>query len=253
MPANEPDKEARNVETAKSLPQKLSDELVQLILDEHLQAGDRLPNEAVLAERLGAGRSSVREAVKLLASRNIVAVRQGSGTYVTGEPGVVDDPLGLTFVEDKPRLVRDLLEVRFMIEPTVAQMAAQRATEQDAERIGRLCDEVERLIEQGEDHTAADVEFHRAVALSSGNIVVPRLIPVINSSIPLFIDVTQNVLARETLATHRELARAIAAHDALRAHDAMYLHLVYNREKIAELLGERAEAKGAEPRDARTA
>ena len=61
----------------KSLPQKISEDIITLILEENLQPGDKLPNETILSERLNAGRSSVREA-KLLASRNIVTIRQGS-------------------------------------------------------------------------------------------------------------------------------------------------------------------------------
>ena len=56
----------------KSLPQKISEDIIALILEENLQPGDKLPNETILSERLNAGRSSVREAMKLLASRNIV-------------------------------------------------------------------------------------------------------------------------------------------------------------------------------------
>ena len=66
-----------------------------------------------LAKEMGAGRSSLREAMKLLASRNIVTIKQGSGTYIASKPGVVDDPLGFTFINDKEKLVRDLLEIRF--------------------------------------------------------------------------------------------------------------------------------------------
>ena len=67
----------------KSLPQKISEDIISLILEENLQPGDKLPNETILSERLNAGRSSVREAMKLLASRNIVTIRQGSGTYIS--------------------------------------------------------------------------------------------------------------------------------------------------------------------------
>lgn len=73
------------------LPEQISEKIIQLILDEHLEQGDRLPKEAVLVERLGAGRSTVREAMKLLQSRNIVRIKQGSGTYVASNPGVADD------------------------------------------------------------------------------------------------------------------------------------------------------------------
>ena len=193
--------------TEKSLPEKLSDDIVSYILEKEMKPGDKLPNEAFLAKEMGAGRSSLREAMKLLASRNIVTIKQGSGTYIASKPGVVDDPLGFTFINDKEKLVRDLLEIRFLIEPYIAQMAALNATQ-------------------------ADIEFHNAIASSSKNLVVPRIVPIINSSIPLFVQVTNRTLKNETIETHREIANAIKNHDAIKAHDAMYLHLVYNRKVI---------------------
>ena len=202
------------------------------ILEENLQPGDRFPNETILSERLNAGRSSVREAMKLLASQNIVTIRQGSGTYIASSPGMVEDPLGFTFIGNKQKLIHDLLEVRFLLEPSIAAMAATNAEEKDIKKITALCDEVEVLLNNHEDHTQTDIEFHAAIALSSKNVVVPRLIPVINSSIPLFVETTGNTLHAETIETHREIADAIAAHDPLRAQDAMYLHLVYNRKRI---------------------
>ena len=217
------------------LPEQIADKIIQLILDEHLEQGDRLPKEAVLVERLGAGRSTVREAMKLLQSRNIVRIKQGSGTYVASNPGVADDPLGFTFIDDKQRLARDLLEVRFMIEPQIARMAAEHATNDQVVCIKELCDESERLAEAGEDYSAAaDTAFHNAIAESSGNLVVPRLMGVLKASVPLFIDVTGKKLVEETIRTHRGVADAIAARNPTAAHDAMYLHLVYNRNMIAE-------------------
>ena len=111
-------------------------------------------------------------------------------------------------------------------------MAATRADKKDIKKITALCDEVEDLLKKHEDHTQKDIDFHAAIALSSKNVVVPRLVPVINSSIPLFVETTRGTLLEETIETHREIADAIAAHDPLRAQDAMYLHLVYNRKRI---------------------
>ena len=179
----------------KSLPQKISEDIIELILEENLQPGDKLPNETILSERLNAGRSSVREAMKLLASRNIVTIR-------------------------------------FLLEPSIAAMAATHADKKDIKKITALCDEVEELLNKHEDHTQKDIEFHTAIALSSKNVVVPRLVPVINSSIPLFVETTGGSLHEETIETHREITNAIASHDPLRAQDAMYLHLVYNRKRI---------------------
>ena len=193
----------------KSLPQKISDDIIALILEENLKPGDRLPNETILSQRLDVGRSSLREAMKLLASRNIVTVRQGSGTYIAASPGMVEDPLGFIFIDNKQKLVQDLLEVRFLLEPSIAAMAATRADEKDIKKITALCDEVETLLKNHEDHTQKDIDFHTAIALSSKNVVVPRLIPVINSSIPLFVETTGGILRRETIESHREIADAM--------------------------------------------
>lgn len=216
----------------KPLSSKLSEELLNYIRSENLKPGDRLPNESILAKKMGVGRSSIREAMKLLASRNIVTIRQGSGTYISQTPGMVEDPLGFSFITDKQKLAQDSLEVRFLLEPAIASLAAQNASEEDIALLRRLCQEVEDLVRLGQDHTQKDIEFHTAIALSSKNVVVPRLIPVINSAIPLLIELTGNTLKQETIDTHRALTDAIAAHNAAAAHDAMYLHLVYNRARM---------------------
>lgn len=119
-------------------------------------------------------------------------------------------------------------------------MAAEHATNDQVVCIKELCDESERLAEAGEDYSAADTAFHNAIAESSGNLVVPRLMGVFKASVPLFIDVTGKKLVEETIRTHRDVADAIAARNPTAAHDAMYLHPVYNRNMIAE----GAEAKG---------
>lgn len=70
--------------------------------------------------------------------------------------------------------------------------------------------------------------------LNGGNLIVPRLMGVLKASVPLFIDVTGKKLVEETIRTHRGVADAIEARNPTAAHDAMYLHLVYNRNMIAE-------------------
>ena len=97
----------------RSLPQKISEDIISLILEENLQPGDKLPNETVLCEKLNAGRSSVREAMKLLASRNIVTIRQGSGTYIAKTPGMVEDPLGFTFIPNKKNYKINLIVLNY--------------------------------------------------------------------------------------------------------------------------------------------
>lgn len=216
----------------KNLTGQASDFIIQYINEQHLQPGDRLPNETVFSKSLQIGRGTVREAMKLLESRNIVEIRQGSGTYVSAKKGVADDPLGLIFIDDKESLAKDLMEIRFMIEPSIAAMAAQNASDQEILQIQGICQEIEAQMHAGINHTQKDIEFHTAIAMSSKNVVVPRLIPIINSTIELFIDLTENALIEETLQSHRDITDAISGHDAVGAQDAMYLHLVYNRRRI---------------------
>lgn len=223
-------------ETIKPLGEIASEKIIKLIVDDNLKIGDKLPNEYELADKLGVGRSTIREAIKALVSRNILEIKRGSGTFI--KCGVADDPLGLIFVKDKLKLAVDLLEIRFMIEPKIASLAAQNATQEDIEEISKLCDEVEELILKGMPHMEKDIEFHTAIARSSKNLVTTNLVPIINKSISVFIDVTNTQLKNETIETHRDILNAIKSKNANEAHDAMLLHLVHNRRNINKVVQE---------------
>ena len=211
----------------KTLSQRIAERIIKYILEENLQPGDKLPNETVMCERLNVGRSSLREAMRALASRNVITIRQGSGSYVSATPGMIDD--------DKQKMIKDLMEIRFLIEPSIAAMAAIRADETDIKNILTACENTEKLLLANKNHAEKDIAFHTAIALSSKNIVVPKLVPIINSSIPLIRESAKFTMRDETIEIHREIADAIAAHDAVRAHDAMYLHLIYNRKHIKSI------------------
>ena len=113
-------------EDNRSLAGQTADALIAYIVDRGLEQGDRLPNERELSGLLGVGRSTLREAVRMLSSRNILEARQGAGVFVSGNTGVSDDPLGFTFIRDKQKLAADLVEFRMMLEPRVAALAALR-------------------------------------------------------------------------------------------------------------------------------
>ena len=90
--------------------------LLQFIRDEHLQPGQRLPNEYELAEQLHVGRGTIREAIRELVSRNVLDVRQGAGTFISFKDGIPEDPLGLSFTDITDDMVFDMLEVRLLLE-----------------------------------------------------------------------------------------------------------------------------------------
>ena len=114
------------METGKLLTDRVADEIVRSIIGQKLKPGDKLPNEFELAKTLGVGRSTLREAIKTLVSRSVVEIRRGSGTFVSARSGVSEDPLGLEFLTDKVQVATDLLELRFLVEPRLASLAASR-------------------------------------------------------------------------------------------------------------------------------
>ncbi len=221
---------------SKLLGDQAAEQIIQLIIDKDSKPGDKMPNEYELAEQLNVSRSTIREAIKALVSRNILEIRRGSGTFISENCGITEDPLGLIFVKDKLKLATDLLEIRFMIEPKIASSAAKNATQEDIKEMEVLCDKVDELILNEEPHMDVDIEFHAAIARSSKNIVTAHLIPIINRSISLCIDVTNRQLVKETMETHREILNCIKNKDSNGAYDAMYLHLVYNRRNIKKLI-----------------
>ena len=218
----------------RKLSDKAADELVCLIREKGYQPGEKLPNEYELSSRLGVSRNTVREALRALASRNFVNIRQGAGTFVSPKMGIADDPLGFSLIEDQQKLVEDLIQIRCIIEPQIAALAAQNRTPEDVQTLGRLCDEVEALIKNRQDFTQKDVEFHTQLAVCSCNSVMRNLIPVICQGITVFSSLVSETEFDQTLKSHREIFTAVQGRRATDAHQAMLFHLLYNRNRFAE-------------------
>ena len=230
------DIKVEETENVKSLSEVTADTIVQHIINEGLGKGDKLPNEKILCELLGVGRSTLREAVRMLASRNILIVKHGSGIYVSDKPGVSQDPLGFTFVKDKKRLIHDLVEFRMMLEPRVAALAAQNRTKEQLAKLEAQAAVVDELISQGKSHAQADSVFHSLLGEMRGNSVLPNLEPIIFKAIDLFIDLSQSKLSHDTIGEHRAIVEAIKAGKSVDASDAMIAHLLNNKNYIMKVL-----------------
>ena len=220
------------------LAEQVQEQIYQFILNTPLPVGARLPNEFELGRKFGVGRSTVREAVKLLVSRGILEVRRGSGTYVVSTTPADLDPLGLRKAEDKMALALDLADVRIILEPGIAEMAALKARPADVEKLDSLCRLIEKRIAREESYSDEDIAFHTCIAECSGNIVVKQLIPIIDTAVLMFVNVTHRRLTKETIQTHRAITDAIAEHDSIGAKTAMLMHMIYNRDMIKQLIKE---------------
>lgn len=215
----------------KTLGEKAAFAIIELIKQNHFRAGDKLPNEYELSESLGVSRNTVREALKVLASRNIVMIRQGAGTFISEKMGISDDPLGFSFVEDRIRLTKDLLQIRSIIEPPIAALAAQNATKKDIKELEKRLLEVEDFIEKREDFTEKDTEFHTQIAKCAHNIVMSNLIPVIAMGVTVFSEEVHKAEYENTINSHRRIYEAIRDGKPVEAKDAMTFHLLYSSER----------------------
>lgn len=219
----------------KLLGAQIEDELMNYILQQPVEIGQKIPNEFELAEMFGVGRSTIREAVKGLVSKGILEVRRGSGTYVISPSSPENDPLGLAKLQDKYKLALELFEVRLMLEPEIASRAAENASEKDLEQLVQLCDETEELYKSGKNHILKDIEFHTCIAKCSKNQVVETLIPIINTAVMTFANLTHRTLMQETIETHRAIVNSILDHDPVGAKCAMIMHLTYNRQSLTRM------------------
>lgn len=214
------------------------DQIIQVILDHDMRAGDKLPNEYELAHELGIGRSTLREAIKRLVARNILTARQGAGTFVSEKNGVPEDPLGLMFMmgEGEELLALNLQDIRLMLEPEICAIVARSATPKQINQLQKYCDEVTWQIEEEKDYSAADAKLHRYLAECSGNRVLLNLIPIITSAISAAITVTNDENRFVSVAEHQRIIDAIRHHDPEGAKYSMIAHLNTSRSSIIRCL-----------------
>lgn len=225
----------------KLLGTQIEDALMEYILKTPVAIGEKLPNEFELGEMFQVGRSTIREAVKGLVTKGVLEVRRGDGTYVKSHRTLTEDPLGLSRLDDKYKLALELFDVRLALEPEIAAAAAEHATDANKEQLQTLCDAVEEIYRFGGDHIPKDIEFHTCIAQCSQNRVMEMLVPIINTAVMTFANLTGHALMEETIYTHRAVTDAILSGDSVGARCAMVMHLTYNRQAIMKLWKKQAE------------
>ncbi|MHB1547399.1 MAG: FadR/GntR family transcriptional regulator [Acidimicrobiales bacterium] len=209
------------------------EEVLRSIAIGAITAGDRLPNERDLAVRCGVSRSSVREALLALELGGVIEVRAGAGCYLTGM-GIHADPLVAPLVDSSPR---ELLEMRQVLEPTVARRGAARASADALERLHRLVDESERAVDASDPEdldqfVGLSLGFHRELARTCGNAIMAgfmgHLVNAAEHPLWLLIDgivVRDRATRARQVAEHRAILDAVARHRGDEAATLMIDHL----------------------------
>lgn len=212
-----------------NLAQQIAEQILSMItIDKTLKPGDKLPNELDFSASLGVSRTTLREAIRILASHNVLEIRRGRGTFVV-ERANHEHPIRFDDLETLQPDIRALYEMRLMVEPQTAYYAAKRATPQEIKRILRYGKLEEEQIKNGEDRTLTEQAFHKAINQAAHNEFVERLMPVIYKAIDSGVRLSERsgAVVEDTLNDHRMIMEFIANRDPLGAKTAMELHIIH--------------------------
>jgi GntR family transcriptional repressor for pyruvate dehydrogenase complex len=212
---------------------KVSDEVAKqikaLISEGKLRPGDRLPPERELIKQFGISRPSLREALKSLVTMGFLEVKQAKRTYVKSVASErMQDPLSLLIQTDTQKIY-DLIEVRKAMEAWGAYFAAQRASEEDIERLEKILKEMKQAIEKDQPWEKEDADFHLAVAQATHNIIQIHLMSTIydllkESVAKIF---TNHVKTKKLYQQHYRIFYAIKKHSPEKARESTLEHLDY--------------------------
>lgn len=210
--------------------EKIVEQIKNAIFEKKIRPGERLPSERALAEMFRTSRVTVRSAILTLKNRGLAYVKKGTGggTFIATDIGEVEvSELLRDIIEWKNISIQDVIEMRAIIEPQIAYMAASKATREDIEKIWETISELEHFFKTKTQFQSTDENFHRALAAAAKN----PLLRVFQVSL---IDVLfrfiyhvrwQEEDKRSMLSHHRKIAEKVANKDPEGAREAMIEHL----------------------------
>lgn len=223
----------------KRIHEEIVVQIRELIAEGELKSGDRLPAERRLAEIFKVSRQAVREAIRALEQLQIVTSRVGDGTYVLEKKEEqVIDPLATVLERCKDQLA-EVLELRKLIEPQIASLAAMHVTDsQLSEMRARLDDQIAET-NAGRSGSEEDCEFHKLIAAATGNSVLQEMVARIHDLVAETRDFTLMTEHRKQWAirTHESIFSALSAHDSEAAFREMHEHIAYVEAIALEQLG----------------
>lgn len=199
----------------------------ELIREGKFKAGDQLPSERELAETFKISRTSVREALRTLETKGLVISRTGMGNFVADLPiESLVAPLARILIEEKGALA-DIFEVRRLVEPQIASLAAERATKKDIKRMQKILDKQTKEVNRGGTGVQADTEFHFSIGQATQNQALQKLVSALMDLLGHSREESLQTPGRNevSLASHQKILSAIETQDKGKAREAMLNHI----------------------------
>jgi GntR family transcriptional regulator, transcriptional repressor for pyruvate dehydrogenase complex len=215
------------------LYEQIVQQIEESILMGTLKTGDQLPAERDLAQRFGVSRTAVREAVKALREKGLVEAYSGRGTFITdGTSQAVRQSLDLMVKIGQPEGSQYLAELRAILEPEIAALAAARAQESDMATMREAVAVMDRAGRDPDAYIEADLDFHLALAEAAAN---PLILSLIDSIVGLLREQRMKIFKVEGGPErgqfhHKRILEAMEQRDPEKVRDAMRAHLEQVRE-----------------------
>jgi GntR family transcriptional repressor for pyruvate dehydrogenase complex len=207
--------------------------LLGLISGGRLQPGDAMPPERELAQQYSVGRSSIREALRMLESKGVIR-SSGNASFTIAEFGnALDHSLGFLVSVDQADAA-ELFEVRQTLEGEAAALAAARRAEADIERMARDNDAMEAALGSEQPFLAADMRFHIAVAQAGGNRMLVHLLQAVRGQLQAALTSSFRIpgLPEHAIEAHRAIVDAIARQEPEEARRRMHAHVARVQEAV---------------------
>lgn len=231
------------------VPMRLGDAVIQRITqaihDGRLKPGDSLPSESRIAASFGVSKPIAREAIRQLAAMGVVHIQQGKPTRVQALDAAPLDRFYRFAVRGRANGLSEAVELRRILEPPIAAHSAERCSAEDIEKLDLILARMEGSLGNVPLWIEADLDFHEAVAASSGNRLldfqIRGLRPVIREVMEIFNSREARGPAdwRRTFERHVRVVAAIRAGDPIAASAAMNKHFEAAEAAIAELASHR--------------
>ncbi len=207
------------IQRQQRLSEMVAGTIGKRIVTGQYKPGDTLPTEPEVQAEFGVSRTAVREAIRLLSAKGLTASRPKIGTRVrpTGDWNMFDADVLRWQVEYGPsdEFVNALFEMREIIEPSAASLAAERATADDIAALGVAMDGIQNHTRGGAEQIAADIDFHMTILGASRNPILISVGAMINSALELSFTIGwRTVMAANSVLQHRAVYEMIAARDA---------------------------------------
>lgn len=219
------------------LYESVIEQIMNLIKNNKLKPGDKLPPERELAERLSISRGSLREAFRVLESRGLVKSKPGGGRYIREIRKNGHNNTENIILRLEKSSILELLEAREIFEVKIVKLAAQRATTEDIELIEKALTRMNKVEASDDNETDSDTEFHLAIASASHNFVFVNIMKLHLDLLKDTREKTWKIPGRreEQQEEHQAIFKAIKEHDSEKAGEAMLKHLKSIREVLVKI------------------